>query len=92
MTINITTKFAIGDTVWYLCGTQFMHDTVSRIEVSGFALSKRETGEPSFRYRLEGRTSTYTDSELYASPEEIVKKVAANAKQLKSNLKSSITS
>lgn len=87
MQITITTKFAIGDTVWYLCGTQFMHDTVARIEVSGFALSKREQGAPSYRYHLEGRTSTYCESELYASPEEIVKKVTANAKQLKSNLK-----
>ena len=87
MTINITTKFAIGDTVWYLCGTQFMHDTVSRIEVSGFAISKREKSAPTYRYYLDNRTGTYSESELYASPEEIVKAVAANAKQLKSNIK-----
>lgn len=87
MTITITTKFAIGDTVWYLCGTQFMHDTVSRIEVGGFAISQREHGMPSYRYHLEGRSGTCSECELYASPEEIVAKVTANAKQIKSSLK-----
>lgn len=85
MQITIPIKFSIGDKVYRLIGTDIYTDTVSRIEVGAFNVSKQDlTVKPSVRYVLDNATGKFYESDLHADPADIVKRLQAQVKEIKS--------
>lgn len=73
MNITIPTKFSIGDKVYRLIGTDIYTDTVSRIEVGAFNISKQNLiVKPAVRYVLDNATGTFYDGDLFESEQDIL--------------------
>lgn len=85
--MNITIKAAhnIGDTVYMLTGGRIVSDVVKSIIVSEFTIDKLNyvcTAKP--RYILECATGKFYESDLHADPADIVKRLQAQVKEIKS--------
>lgn len=73
MNITIPTKFSIGDKVYRLIGTDIHTDTVNRIEVHAFNVSKKDiTVKPAVRYILDNATGTFYEGDLFKSEQDVL--------------------